>query len=147
MFQKIPYDSALDQIIYQSCGPIRLKISSFMLVLWTDNPFIIIHFVAVVVVSEINLFALLCIGVTDRREAYNIGYIRKKRTRPRNFNFSSPKLLLSLTYLRCFLKAVVLKLFCMFYPFNKDEYPIYPQYIKWCSFIKKTKETIYISYN
>ena len=27
-------------------------------------------------------------------------------------------------------KAVVLKLFCMFYPFNKDDYQIYPQYIK-----------------
>ena len=44
-------------------------------------------------------------------------------------------------------KPVVLKLFCMFYPFNKDDYQIYPQYIKWCSFIKKTKEAIYISYN
>ena len=44
-------------------------------------------------------------------------------------------------------RSVVLKLFCMFYPFNKDDYQIYPQYIKWCSFIKKTKETIYISYN
>ena len=44
-------------------------------------------------------------------------------------------------------KSVVLKLFCMFYPFNKDDYQIYFQYIKWCSFIKKTKETIYISYN
>ena len=43
--------------------------------------------------------------------------------------------------------AVVLKLFDMFYPFNKDDYQIYPQYIKWCSFIKKTKETIYIGYN
>ena len=43
--------------------------------------------------------------------------------------------------------AVVLKLFCMFYPFNKDDYQISPQYIKWCSFIKKTKEKIYISYN
>ena len=43
--------------------------------------------------------------------------------------------------------AVILKLLCMFYPFNKDDYQIYPQYIKWCSFIKKTKETIYFSYN
>ena len=45
------------------------------------------------------------------------------------------------------LRSVVLKLFCMFYPFNKDDYQIYSQYIKWCSFIKKAKETIYISYN
>ena len=34
-------------------------------------------------------------------------------------------------------RSVVLRLFCMFYPFNKDDYQIYPQYIKWCSFIKK----------
>ena len=34
-------------------------------------------------------------------------------------------------------RSVLLKLFCMFYPFNKDDYQIYPQYIKWCSFIKK----------
>ena len=44
-------------------------------------------------------------------------------------------------------RTAVLKLFCMFYPFNKDDYQIYPKYIKWCLFIKKTKETIYISYN
>ena len=43
--------------------------------------------------------------------------------------------------------TVVLKLFGMFYFFNKDDYQIYPQYLKWCSFISKTEETIYISYN
>ena len=37
-------------------------------------------------------------------------------------------------------RPVVLKLFCMFYPFNKDDYQIYPQCIKWCSFIKKLKK-------
>ena len=56
------------------------------------------------------------------------------------------KKLRSLFYIKAY-RTVVLKLFCMFYPFNKDDYQIYPQYIKWCSFIKKTKETIYISYN
>ena len=35
---------------------------------------------------------------------------------------------------------VVLKLFCMFYPFNKDDYQIYPQYIKWCSLKKLRKQ-------
>ena len=39
-------------------------------------------------------------------------------------------------------RTVVLKLFCMFYPFNKDDYQIFPQYIKWCSFIKKLKKQI-----
>ena len=40
---------------------------------------------------------------------------------------------------------VVLKLFCMFYPFNKDDYQIYPQYIKRSSFHKKTKKKQFIS--
>jgi len=30
----------------------------------------------------------------------------------------------------------------MFYPFNKDDYQIYPKHIKWCSFIKKRKKQI-----
>jgi len=39
-------------------------------------------------------------------------------------------------------KPVVLKLFCMFYPFKKDDYQIYCQYKKWCSFITKRKKQI-----
>ena len=63
-----------------------------------------------------------------------------------NFHFDSSSVI-SVLLTEFPSRAVVLELFCMFYPFNKDDYQIYPQYIKWCSFIKKTKETIYISYN
>ena len=62
-----------------------------------------------------------------------------------NFNYGYKNFLLSFA-LRLTFKPVVLKLLCMFYPFNKDDYQTYPQYIKRCSFIKKTKETIYISF-
>jgi len=64
----------------------------------------------------------------------------KKHSASLRFLFNYGEIIIifcSLFSLGCWCESgiVVVKLFCMFYSFNKDDYQIYPQYIKWCSFL------------
>ena len=43
-------------------------------------------------------------------------------------------------YLYYLSKPMILKLFCKFYSFNKDDYQIYPQYINGAHLLKKLKK-------